>query len=163
MKKAAFFILCLIFFTNNICFSEESEQSVNENLMKEQIKFKNMMIAGIVLTSIGGVSFASGLTMGIMHQIDPYIFPFTLHYVETQSSGYYITKYELHFNPVVLVLNLTGITLLAVGIPLTAVGGAKLKRIKSKMMSAIINHKIIPELCYNLNNSSFYLGARFTF
>jgi len=166
MRKIVIFFICIILSINNLSFSQEAEKPVDdqiEKLTKDQKKYLNMMITGIILTSIGGVTLTAGLTLDTIIMIDPGIIPLTYHISYTKTMHNRSYNYNLDFNPISFSLDLTGITLLAVGIPLLAVGGANYKKIKSKMMSLIINNKIIPELAYNFGSSTFYLGARFNF
>jgi hypothetical protein len=158
MKKV-FIILFIFFIACTMIHSSETDQ---DELLKDKKKYTSIMIAGIVLTSVGSLFLTAGITMGIILQIDPYAFPFALHYIGDTKNGSVEYHYEFHFNPVVLAFNLTGMVCLAVGIPLLAVGGAKRKR-TIKKMNALLEKAVIPDVSYCLNDNTIYIGGRYRF
>jgi hypothetical protein len=166
MKKMLIFLITiLILFNLPSTFSIEDDNTDDKNsksnqdddsLQKSLVKYRNMKIAGIVLTSIGGTSLVSGLIMGITYQTlykdHPLDFPGTIEVYNYETS--YVRAY-LYLNPIILTLNLGGLVMLGIGIPVMIVGAVKEKKIKNKLNSFINNFN--PVLGYNFNNS-FIMG-----
>lgn len=119
-----------------------------------------MKITGIIFISIGSACLISGIALGVYHQLDPENCPGSIP-IMSYTSGYYRTS--LYINPIVLSLNLTGIVLLAIGIPLTIVGSVRMKKSRRRMNNDRNVSKfktIIPDIEYNITHKNFVLGAR---
>jgi hypothetical protein len=93
-----------------------------------------------------------GITYQTLYKDHPLDFPGTIEVYNYETS--YVRAY-LYLNPIILTLNLGGLVMLGIGIPVMIVGAVKEKKIKNKLNSFINNFN--PVLGYNFNNS-FIMG-----
>ena len=157
--KRFFILTILICLLSNFLFSN-SNNKLNSKFMdskntnRELKKYRGMKIAGIILTATGGTCLLSGIGLGVYHQLDPVNSPCSVH---LGSTGFGFYRVDFYLNPLVLCLNLTGIALLAIGIPLIAVGAYKEK--KTKRGLALFKN-VFPEVAINFGNKEVLLGVR---
>lgn len=164
MKKYMFFIILLIgMFPGQLLFSNqtgsaqdrgitfvqsvenyESDDNNLEYLQKQRNKYVGIAVTGVVFTIIGAPSLIAGIGLGVYHQINPANSPGSIHIAGT-----------VYFNPVVLALNLTGLALLGIGIPLMIYGGVQAKRYK-RMLKAVA---VLPQGGYDFQLQALSLGV----
>ena len=157
MKKIIIILILSTFITTFTLCNEKESFGNNKIFLEKELKNAiALKTTGIVFIPTGASCFLAGIVWGVIHQLNPEN-TFGSIYLGTVGSYYYGIK--LYLNPAVLCLNLTGIALLAIGIPFTAVGSYRAKKIKRKLGEITLKN-FQPIIDYNITNKKLTVGLR---